>query len=438
MNVSVVGTGYVGLVTGSCLSDFGLNVICVDVDREKIDNLKKGIIPIYESGLKDLVERNLHYKRLEFTTDFKYAVENSEVIFIAVGTPPDSDGSADLRYVFEVAQSIGKYINGYKVIVTKSTVPIGTGRKVQQQILEELRKRGADYEFDIVSNPEFLRQGSAVYDSTHPDRVIIGAESDKAVGIMKDVYRVLYLNETPFVVTNIETAEMIKYAANTFLATKITFINEIANLCEKVGANVQHVAKAMGMDGRIGSKFLHPGPGFGGSCFPKDTLALSKMGQQFGSPVTLVEQVVEVNHNQRLKMVEKIREAMGDLQGKVIGILGLTFKPDTNDMREAPSIAIIEELAKRGARIKAFDPEGMAEAKKNLSHVDVIEYCSDEYEVPDGANALVIITEWRQFRKLNLHKIKLALKEPYFFDLRNIYKREEVEREDLKYYGVGV
>lgn len=438
MKIAVIGTGYVGLVSGSCLSDFGLSVICVDNDQSKIDSLINGQIPIYEPGLQDFVERNTQYKRLEFTTDIKYAVENSAVIFIAVGTPAKDDGTADLSYVFQVAESIGHYINEYKVVVIKSTVPLGTNKEVKGIISKAIKKRNAIIEFDMVSNPEFLRQGSAVYDFTHPDRVIIGAENQRAVEIMKEVYRVLFLNETPFILTNVETAEMIKYAANSFLAMKITFINEIANLCEKTGANAQHVAKAIGMDGRIGPKFLHPGPGFGGSCFPKDTLALSAIGKQYNAPVTLIEAVVKANHNQKLLMVTKIENAIGDLTGKAIGLLGLTFKPDTNDMRDAPSITIITELIKKGVVIKVFDPEGMDEARKYFEDNAAITYCANEYDVAKGANALVVMTEWRQFRKLDLRQMKQLLAEPYFFDLRNIYDREEVEREGLKYFGVGV
>lgn len=438
MKILVIGTGYVGLVSGSCLSDFGLSVICVDIDQAKIELLKNGEIPIYESGLKDFIERNTRYKRLEFTTDIQFAVENSQVIMIAVGTPSKEDGTPDLGAVFEVARNIGQYLNEYKVIVVKSTVPLGTNRQVQSIIKAELQKRNLTVQFDMVSNPEFLRQGSAVHDFTHPDRVVIGADNQKAIDIMKEVYRVLFLNETPFIITNIETAEMIKYAANAFLATKITFINEIANLCENTGANAQHVAKAMGMDGRIGSKFLHPGPGFGGSCFPKDTQALNAIGKQFNSPLTIIEAVIQANIKQKLRMVTKIENTLGDLTGKTIGLLGLTFKPNTNDMRDAPSLTIISELIKRGALIKTFDPEGMAEARKYFGNNKAIIYCNDEYEVATDANALVIITEWHQFRKLNLRQIKSLLAEPYFFDLRNIYNREEVEREDLTYFGVGI
>jgi len=436
--ISVIGTGYVGLVTGACLSDFGLNVLCMDNNKDKIEKLKQGIIPIYEPGLDVIVERNMANRRLAFTTDMKKAVEESDVIFIAVGTPPAEDGSADLRYVEAVARDIAHYMNGYKVIVDKSTVPVGTGQRVKQWVREELAKRGVDYEFDVVSNPEFLREGSAVYDFTHPDRVVIGAETLRAFERMKQVYRVLYLNETPFIETNLETAEMIKYASNAFLAMKITFINEIANLCEKVGADVQDVAKAMGRDGRIGPKFLHPGPGFGGSCFPKDTMALAKIGREYGAPVTLIEQTIKANEAQKMLMVAKIREGLGSLVGKQLAILGLAFKPNTDDMREAPVLVILNELAKQGMRFKVYDPKAMEEAKWRLANLkDQITYCQSEYEAIDGCDALVILTEWNQFRSLDLPRVKKLLKEPYFFDLRNIYKREMMEEAGFYYFGVG-
>ncbi|WP_243293127.1 UDP-glucose/GDP-mannose dehydrogenase family protein [Bacillus sp. FJAT-47783] len=436
--IAVVGTGYVGLVTGACISDFGLNVLCVDIDEEKVEKLRKGIIPIYEPGLQPIVERNAYYKRLEFTTDIQHAVSEYDVIFIAVGTPPAEDGSADLKYVEAVARDIGKYMNGYKVIVDKSTVPIGTGQKVKGWVQDELEKRGVNHEFDVVSNPEFLREGSAVHDFTHPDRVVIGAESEKAMSIMKEVYRVLYLNETPFIETNIETAEMIKYAANAFLAMKITFINEVANLCEKVGANVQDVAKAMGRDGRISPKFLHPGPGYGGSCFPKDTSALAEIGKQFDSPMTLIETTVKANERQKIIMAEKIEQELGGLEGKQLAILGLSFKPNTDDMREAPSITILNELAKKGATFKVYDPIAYKEAKWRLENInDKITYCENEYETMKDSDALVIITEWNQFRNLHLDQVKQLLKQPYFFDLRNIYRREAMEVQGFKYVGVG-
>jgi UDPglucose 6-dehydrogenase len=437
--IAVVGTGYVGLVTGACLSDFGLDIICVDNNEKKIEDLNRGIIPIYEPGLEPVVIRNVEDGRLMFSSDIKSAVESSDVIFIAVGTPAAEDGSADLRYVEEVARSVGKYANGYKVIVDKSTVPIGTGQKVKSWIQQELDNRGAFHLFDIVSNPEFLREGSALHDFSHPDRVVIGAESDRAIRIMQDVYRVLFLNETPFVITNLETAEMIKYAANAFLAMKITFINEVANLCEKVGANVQDVAKAMGKDGRISPKFLHPGPGYGGSCFPKDTLALAQIGRQFGSPITLIEQTVVANQHQKMLMVKKIEDKLGDLKGKKIAVLGLSFKPNTDDMREAPSITILSELAGQGASLCVFDPIAFKEAKWRLAHIEsALTYCDDEYSTMVDADALVILTEWNQFRNLNLDKVKMLLKQPYFFDFRNIYKRLGMEEKGFIYTGVGI
>lgn len=436
--ISIIGTGYVGLVTGACLSDFGLNVLCMDNNVEKIKKLEQGIIPIYEPGLDVIVERNVANHRLAFTTDMKKAVEESDVIFIAVGTPPAEDGSADLKYVEAVARDIGRYMNGYKVVVDKSTVPVGTGQLVKLWVREELAKRGASYDFDVVSNPEFLREGSAVYDFTHPDRVVIGAESQRALERMKQVYRVLYLNETPFIETNIETAEMIKYASNAFLAMKITFINEIANLCEKVGADVQDVAKGMGRDGRIGPKFLHPGPGYGGSCFPKDTLALAKIGREYGAPITLIEQTVKANEAQKRLMVAKIMEGLGSLVGKQLAVLGLAFKPNTDDMREAPALVILNELAKQGARFKVYDPKAMDEAKWRLANLkDRITYCQNEYEAIEGCDALVILTEWNQFRSLDLARVKALLKEPYFFDLRNIYKRQQMENAGFFYFGVG-
>lgn len=437
-NIAVVGTGYVGLVSGACLSDFGLNVICVDNDSEKIEKLNMGIIPIYEPGLDAFVERNCYYKRLCFTTDIGKAVRESDIIFIAVGTPSKEDGSADLKYVESVARDIARYMNGYKVIVNKSTVPVGTGQRVKRWVMEELEKRGSQFEFDVVSNPEFLREGSAVYDFTHPDRVVIGTESIKALEYMKRVYSVLYLNETPFIETNIETAEMIKYASNAFLAMKITFINEIANLSEKVNANVQDIARAMGRDGRISPKFLHPGPGFGGSCFPKDTRALAEIGKQYGSPVTLIEQTVIANEKQKLLAAKKVEDAMGDLSGKQLAILGLSFKPNTDDMREAPSLTIINELAKKGARFKVYDPIACEEAKKWLKNInDKITYCENEYEAMKGCDAVLIITEWNQFRNLDLQRVKTLLKQPYFFDFRNLYKIDAMEEKGFMYFGIG-
>jgi UDPglucose 6-dehydrogenase len=436
--IAVVGSGYVGLVTVTCLADFGLNVMCVDTNNEKINMLKEGNIPIYEPGLEDLVKRNMYYKRLSFTTDIKKAVEEAEVIFIAVGTPPADDGSADMIYVRQVAQSIGQYINDYKIVVNKSTVPVGTGETVKNVIYQTMQERGAKYEFDIVSNPEFLREGSAIYDFTHPDRVVIGTNSDKARETMKSVYRVLNVNQVPFVFTNIETAEMIKYASNAFLALKITFINEIANLCEKVGANVQEVANAMGKDGRISPKFLHAGPGYGGSCFPKDTKALADIGKKYNSRLTLIEKTIEANENQKRFMVEKIKEAMGGVSGKTLAVLGLSFKPNTDDVRESPAITIIEGLISSDAKIKTFDPQGMAEAKWRLEKFqDSIEYAKDEYEAAVGSDGIVIVTEWHQFRNMDLNKLSKEMKGNYFFDLRNVYDQNHVEGFGFNYYSVG-
>jgi len=437
-NIAVIGTGYVGLVTGACISDFGLTVTCVDIDKEKIEKLQAGKVPIFEPGLDTIIERNLYYKRLSFTTHTEEAVRNSTVVFIAVGTPPTPNGNADLRYVEEAARTIARSMDGYRVIVDKSTVPIGTARKVASWVREELEKRGVDYEFDVVSNPEFLREGSAVYDFTHPDRLVLGSDSRKALDIMKEVYRVLYLNETPFIETNPETAETIKYASNAFLAVKITFINEIANLCEAVGANVQDVARAMGKDGRIGPKFLHPGPGYGGSCFPKDTRALAEIGRQAGAPLSLVEATIRANEEQKLRMVKKIREGMGTVEGKTLAILGLSFKPNTDDMREAPSLTIIQELAGEGVEFRVYDPIAMEEARRRFRDLDSqITFCTDEYEAVEGADALVLLTEWNQFRNLDLEKIRASLRQGIFFDLRNIYKRDLVEAAGLKYFGVG-
>jgi UDPglucose 6-dehydrogenase len=438
-NIAVIGTGYVGLVTGTILSDFGHHIICVDNDAAKVEKLKKGEIPIFEPGLEPIVERNVFYNRLSFTTDTAAAVRTCEVIFIAVGTPPADDGSADLKYVEQVAREIARSMESYKVIVDKSTVPIGTGQKVKGWVNEELKTRGDDIPFDVVSNPEFLREGSAVQDFTHPDRVVLGSESEKAAEIMKEVYRVLYLNETPFIETNIETAEMIKYASNAFLAMKITFINETANLCEKVGANVQDVARAMGRDGRISPKFLHAGPGYGGSCFPKDTLALAEIGRAAGARIELIEQTVKSNETQKKLMAKKIIETMGSVEGKTLAILGLAFKPNTDDMRESPAITIIEELAAAGAKFRTYDPEAMEEAAWRLKSVgDKLAFTTGEYDAIEGSDAVVILTEWNQFRNLDLPRVKELLKSSCFFDLRNIYRRDIIEEAGFTYVGVGV
>jgi len=436
--ITVIGTGYVGSVSGACLSDFGNYVICVDTNSSKIDSLKKGIIPIYEPGLDIVVDRNIKSGRLTFSTDLKTALTECNIVFIAVGTPPMDDGSADLVYIENAARQIGQLINKYTVIVDKSTVPVGTGKKVTGWIKEELEKRGLNIEFDVVSNPEFLREGSAVYDFTHPDRVVIGSESQRAREIMKDVYRSLYLNETPFIETNLESAEMIKYASNAFLAVKITFINEIANLCESANADIRAVAKAVGKDGRIGSKFLHPGPGYGGSCFPKDTRALVQIAKNMGESLSIVEATIEANEKQKLRAAKKIENALGSLKGKTICILGLAFKQNTDDMRESPSIVICEYLAKNGASLRLFDPAAMNEARFRLESIkDSIYFSNDEYDAAKGSDALVIATPWNQFRNIDLLRIKDLLSCNNFIDLRNIYKPEEITSKGLKYFGIG-
>ncbi|MDF9844050.1 MULTISPECIES: UDP-glucose/GDP-mannose dehydrogenase family protein [unclassified Paenibacillus] len=437
--IAVVGTGYVGLVSGAILSDFGHTITCVDIDDTKINSLKQGIIPIYEPGLENIVKKNYENQRLSFTTNIKEAVENNDVIFIAVGTPPADDGSADLQYVLAVAKSIAEYMNGYKVVVDKSTVPIGTGQKVKAMIQETLIGRGLEYAFDVVSNPEFLREGSAVQDFTHPDRVVIGAESDRAFEVMKEVYRVLYINETPFVETNIETAEMIKYASNAFLAMKITFINEVANVCEQVGADVQKVAKAMGQDGRISPKFLHAGPGYGGSCFPKDTMALARIAQDVGEPISLIETTVQANERQKKRMVDKIVNAMGDVNGKAIAVLGITFKPNTDDMRDAPALIILPELVSQGAKLKIYDPEGKKEGTWRLKGIEEdIEWSENAYDAIKDTDATVLLTEWNEFRNLDFDKLRDINGGDYFFDLRNIYNKTTMLEKGFKYYGVGV
>jgi len=437
-NIVIIGTGYVGSVSGACLADFGNHVICVDNNIEKIEALKKGIIPIFEPGLDVIIERNNRCGRLTFTTDLAAALKKSNVVFIAVGTPPADDGSADLVYVETAARQIGAIIDKYTVIVDKSTVPIGTGHKVSGWISEELAKRGQRVEFDVVSNPEFLREGSAVYDFTHPDRVVIGSESERARNIMKDVYRSLYLNETPYIETNLESAEMIKYASNAFLAVKITFINEIANLCEKTGANVRDVARAMGKDGRIGSKFLHPGPGYGGSCFPKDTRALARIGRENGEIQSIVETSIETNEKQKLRAAQKVETVLGSLAGKTLCILGLAFKPNTDDMRESPAISICEYLSSRGAQLRVYDPAAMKEAQWRLAAIkDSVYFATDEYDAVKGADALIIVTEWNQFRNIDLSKTAELLASPCFFDLRNIYRPEEISSAGLRYFGIG-
>jgi len=439
MKIGIIGSGYVGLVTATCLSDFGNEVVCMDVDKEKISSLQNGKIPIYEPALDDLIERNTYYKRLSFTTDMKQTVQECDVIFIAVGTPPKDDGSADLKYVIAVAEDIGKYINRYKIIVDKSTVPVGTGQMVKNTILSELKERNESIDFDIVSNPEFLREGKAIHDFTHPDRIVIGHESEKAKETMKNVYRVLHINSTPFVFTSIETAELIKYASNAFLATKISFINEMSLLAEKVGANIQDVSKAMGMDGRISPKFLHAGAGYGGSCFPKDTQAIADIARKNGEACLVIEAAIEANNKQNHRMVDKIAGAVSSLEDKKIAILGLSFKPDTDDMREAPSLTIIPEIIKGGATVSAYCPEGMKEAEWRLeSYKDSITYCKNPYEAAKDADVTVVITEWNEFRGMNLKKLKESMKGNAFVDLRNIYSKDELITQLFKYTGVGL
>ncbi len=431
MHIAVIGSGYVGLVTGACFAEFGVDVTCVDVDAAKIARLSDGVIPIYEPGLEQLVAKNTQAGRLRFTTDTKAAVEQALVIFLAVGTPPKADGSADLAYIEEAARSIAEHMNGYKVIVTKSTVPVGTGEHLRRLIREHQKKPN---NFGIVSNPEFLREGAAIDDFMRPDRVVIGSHDEEAIAIMRDLYRPLYLIETPFVITSLEAAEVIKYAANAFLATKISFINEIANLCDRIGCDVHDVARGIGMDRRIGSKFLHPGPGFGGSCFPKDTRALASVARQFKSDSLIVDAVIEVNERQRGAMVPKIEKLVGTLSGKTIAVLGLSFKPETDDMREAPSIDIIRSLTERGAMVRAYDPVAMQEAAKVLPK---IAYAEDEYDAVTGTDALVFMTEWNQFRALNMERIRGLMRSPKIADLRNIYEPEAMRELGFDYVGVG-
>ena len=435
MNIAVIGTGYVGLVTGACFAEFGINVICVDKVEEKIDRLNAGEIPIFEPGLEEIVRRNRQNGRLSFTTDTRMAVQRSLVVFIAVPTPPQADGSTDLSYVDEVARTIGEHLNGYKVVVTKSTVPVKTAERVKRIVAETVE--GTDRErfnFSVASNPEFLREGSAVEDFMRPDRVVIGADDDQAIAILKDLYNPLYLVETPFVITNVATSELIKYASNAFLATKITFINEIANLCEAVGADVHSVASAMGLDGRIGRKFLHPGPGYGGSCFPKDTASLVRFSLEYGVEQRVVAAVCEANDLQRDRMVNKVEQLTGDLDGLLIGVLGLSYKPNTDDVRDSPSIEIIRKLQDRGARIRCFDPQAMDTARRELK--DVV-FCSDPYDVAKSCDALILATEWNEFRRLDLDRLRGALAQPVVVDLRNVYEPDEMARAGFRYAGVG-
>jgi len=431
VHISVIGTGYVGLVTGACFAEFGLNVICMDTDAKRIGKLEKGEVPFYEPGITELVAEGIRDGRLTFTTDIAKAVDEALVIFIAVGTPSRSDGSADLSYVEEVGRGIARHMTSYKVIATKSTVPVGTGEKVRAVITASQKN---PVRFDIVSNPEFLREGSAIEDFLRPNRIIIGADGAEAVAIMKDLYRPLYLIETPIVITDIPTAEMIKYASNAFLATKVSFINEIANLCEKVGADVQIVSKGMGLDHRIGSKFLHAGPGFGGSCFPKDVAALIQTGDRAGSEMQIAKAAAAVNERQKLAMVGKIERALGSLKGKTVGVLGLSFKPNTNDLREAPALTIIEGLLNAGCAVRAYDPAALEEGSKLLPKMMP---CGDPYEAAKGSDALVILTEWNQFRNLEFDRLKTLMRQPVLIDLRNVYEPERVAGMGFRYVSVG-
>jgi len=431
MHIAVIGTGYVGLVTGACFAEFGVDVTCVDVDITKIEKLNNGVIPIYEPGLDQVVEKNVKDGRLHFTTDIQSAVKGAEVVFLAVGTPPKADGSPDMSYYQQAAKDVAEAMNGYKVLVTKSTVPIGTGKWLREFVAANLN---IETDFGVASNPEFLREGAAIDDFMRPDRVVIGSNEERAIEVMKELYRPLYLIETPIVITSLEAAELIKYAANAFLATKITFINEVANLCDAIGCDVHDVARGMGMDNRIGRKFLHPGPGYGGSCFPKDTRALTTVADQFGVETRIVDAVIEANERQRDAMIPKIEKLVGDLAGKKIGVLGLSFKPETDDMRESPAIDIVHSMIERGATVRAFDPVAMDEAKH---FIDGIEYATDEYDAIAGADALVIITEWNQFRALDMEKVKQLLKAPKIADLRNIYEPSDMRELGFEYIGVG-
>ncbi len=431
MDIAVIGTGYVGLVTGAGLADFGNDVICCDIDPKKIDALNHGQIPIYEPGLDKIVSRNVGEGRLRFTTDLPEAIRRSRAIFIAVGTPPKPDGSADLRYVEDVANSIAKHMNGPKLVITKSTVPIGTGRMIER-ILDQ---SGNGHKGSVVSNPEFLREGSAIEDFQKPDRVVIGASDEDSIGLMKEIYAPLHSLEIPFVVTNVESSELIKYAANGFLATKISFINEVAVMCELLGADVQDVARGMGLDSRIGSKFLQAGPGFGGSCFPKDTSAVADIARQYGYEFQIIEAVLRVNESIKLRMVGKVIEALdGEVRGKTVAILGLAFKPETDDMRDSPTIPLIKGLQKQGAIIRAYDPGAIENSKRIFENVT---YCGDAYETAEGADALVIATEWNEFRALKLERVRKLLKQPLIIDLRNVYDPQRMKAEGFTYVSVG-
>ena len=436
MRIAMIGTGYVGLVSGACFSDFGHEVVCVDKDKGKIDRLEDGIMPIYEPGLDALVKKNVEAGRLSFTTELAEAMPGADAVFIAVGTPSRrGDGHADLSYVYAAAEEAAALIDKYTVIVTKSTVPVGTGTEVEEIVAKARPDLTLGEHFSVASNPEFLREGAAIDDFKRPDRVVVGAQEEKAREVMRELYRPLYINETPILFTNRATSELIKYAANAFLATKITFINEMADLCEKVGADVQQVAKGIGLDGRIGSKFLHAGPGYGGSCFPKDTLALVRTAQDHGAPTKIVEAVVGINDARKKRMAERVRQAVGgDLSGKSVAVLGLTFKPNTDDMRDSPALDIVPALMEMGARVRAHDPEGMDEAKE---HLPDITYCDGPYHAVEGADAAVILTEWNAYRALDLSRLKDTMNAPVLVDLRNVYDPVTVRRMGFAYASIG-
>jgi UDPglucose 6-dehydrogenase len=437
MNIAIVGTGYVGLVTGTCFSEMGVNVTCVDIQEEKIENLKKGIIPIYEPGLEDMVHRNYKAGRLKFTTDITECLDDVDIVFSAVGTPPDEDGSADMRYVLEVARSIGKNINKYILVVTKSTVPVGTSQKVKAVIQEELDKRGVNIEFDIASNPEFLKEGDAVNDFMKPDRVVVGVDNERAMKAMETLYKPFMMNNYRMIFTDIPSAEMIKYAANAMLATRISFMNDIANVCELVGADVNMVRKGIGSDSRIGSKFLYPGAGYGGSCFPKDVKALISTAEKNGYSMRVLKSVEEVNEDQKKLLFKKLMKHFnGDIKDKQIALWGLSFKPETDDMREAPSLVLIDEILKAGGTLKAYDPIAMEECKRRIG--DTIKYATDMYDATIDADALLVVTEWKEFRLPNWKVLKKTMNNSVVLDGRNIYEKKTIEDFGFDYYGIGL
>jgi len=437
MKITIVGTGYVGLVTGTCFSEVGIDVTCVDIDQKKIDGLKEGIMPIYEPGLETMVLKNVEKGRLSFSTSLKESIQDSEAVFIAVGTPPGEDGSADLKYVLAVAKEVGQHMNDYLVVVTKSTVPVGTAEKVKSAVAEELQKRNSDLTFDVASNPEFLKEGAAIQDFLKPDRIVVGIETEKGQKTMEKLYKPFLLNGHPIIFMDVPSAEMTKYAANSMLATKISFMNDIANLCEIMGADVNMVRKGIGSDSRIGTKFIYPGVGYGGSCFPKDVKALIKTAQENGYPMRVLQSVEDVNDDQKSVLVNKVKKHFGsDLSGMTFAVWGLSFKPKTDDMREAPSIVIINQLLALGAQVKAFDPVAMEEAHKDLG--DTITYTKDEYEALVDADALLLVTEWPEFRVPNFTVVNKLLKNKIIFDGRNVYDQDEMKELGYTYYGIGL